>query len=274
MKIMLVSAIAIGAALTSTGAMAQSSDYAGAYVGVVGGVTLLDDDETGAVEFDRGANGSYGENVTTGAGANAFSPGFCGGTANSNAASGGCSDDDNDYEFGVRAGVDFPLGTNFIGGVVLEGMMSNVSDSATAFSTTPANYTFTREIDYTAAARARLGFTPGFGLVYVTGGLGAAKMDNSFSSSNTANSFTQNNASDWSFGYQAGGGVEFGLGPSLRLGAEYLYNDFDNDDYYVSVGTGTAPATNPFVLAGGVNMRPVDSHVKYHSIRATLTFGF
>lgn len=262
------------ALLTSSPAMAQDSDLGGPYIGVFGGIAIPNDDNTGTVTFDRGSNGSYGETVTTGAGADAFSPGFCGGPALTNAAAGGCTDDDKELELGVRAGYDWRIGGSFIAGVLIEGTLSQFSDSTTAFSTTPANYTFTREIDYTAALRARLGYATGLGLFYATGGVAAAKMDNSFTTSNTANSFTQNNPDDWATGYQLGGGAEFGISSGLRLGVEYLYNDFKNDDYSVSVGTGTAPPTNPFVLAGGVDMKPLDENVKFHSLRATLSWGF
>jgi outer membrane immunogenic protein len=147
----------------------------------------------------------------------------------------------------VRVGYDWRVGSNVIVGALIEVAKTGVSDSTTAFSTTPASYTFTRESEYVAALRGRIGFAPGpRGLVYLTGGVAASKMDNSFTSTNTANSFTPNNADEWAMGYQAGGGLQFSVTPAIWLGLEYLYNEFTDDEYSVTVGTGAAGATNPF----------------------------
>jgi hypothetical protein len=61
----------------------------------------------------------------------------------------------------------------------------------------------------------------------------------------------------------------------ISVGAEYLYNRYDDDKYFVAVGPGTAPATNPFLLnGGGMNMRPSRTNFDFHTVRATVNFHF
>ena len=69
-------------------------------------------------------------------------------------------------------------------------------------------------------------------------------------------------------------GIAVSVTDNISLGLEYLYNRYRDNKYYVAVGTGTAPATNPFVLAGGVNMRPSDTRYDFHSLRASVSLQF
>lgn len=267
------------AIVSSTSAFAQDGEgpfFDGFYVG---GTISLDspDADDGTVEFDTDRDGTFGDTVRTTAAANAFSPGFCDGAAIDRSAAGGCTRDDDDLGYGVRLGYDQRIGSSFVGGILVEGNMSDMRDSTTAFSTTPANYVFTRELDYAVSARGRLGFSPGEGrgLFYVTGGVSYAKLDQSFSSSNTANSFTIVDDGDMVWGGQVGGGAELMLNNNISIGLEYLYNSYDAGDSYVEVGAGTAPATNPFLLvSGGTNMRPANNNFDFHSFKATVGFHF
>ena len=62
---------------------------------------------------------------------------------------------------------------------------------------------------------------------------------------------------------------------NISLGAEYLYNHYNDDKYHVAIGTGTAAATNPFLLNnGGTNIRPSRTDFDFHTIRATVNFHF
>ena len=253
-----------------------SGDFDGVYIGGSVGLATRSGDGSNRVVFDTSRDAGTDNTVTTSTGANAFSPGFCNGSslANSNVTS-SCANDDDDLEYAVRLGYDKRFG-NVVAGVLIEGSKTDATDSTTAFSTTPAGYSFTRGIDYAVSARARLGITPGGGrgLMYVTGGGSYAKLDHTFTTTNTANSFTPNNADDMVWGWQAGGGAEVKLGGNLKLGIEYLYHQYDDDKYFVQIGTGTAGATNAFVLAGGVAARPSDTSYNFHTFRATLGFEF
>ncbi|RYD60318.1 MAG: hypothetical protein EOP58_16560 [Sphingomonadales bacterium] len=231
------------------------------------------DDET--IRFDRDLNGSYGDTVVTAAAANAFSPGFCGGAASTNAPAGGCVKDKDGVAFSGRAGFDKQW-DSFVVGVVGEIGKPRIRDSVSAYSTTPASYTMTRKVDFDAGLRLRAGFAAGNStLIYATGGLAYAKIDHSFATTNTANSFTGRGKDD-SWGVGVGGGVEHKLGSNISLGVEYLYTSVKDDDYVVRAGPGTAPATNPFLLAGagGTDFRRSEERLKYSTVRATVAYRF
>lgn len=277
LKISAASAIAI--AMLATPAFAQTvkedTDFDGPYIGGHFGYSAQSSPRNESVNFDTNGDGTYTDTVNTTTGANAFSTGFCRGSARTSVAADGCRQDQNGIEYGVRIGADKRYG-NFVVGALVEGSRSEAKDSVTAFSTTPANYVFTRELDYAVSARARAGYTPGGGILfYGTGGASYGRIDNSFRSSNGANAFTPRNGKDWSWGWQAGGGVEAKIAPNMSIGLEYLYNTYTNDDYVVNVSRGSAPATNPFLLAGGqTDMRRSDPNFEFHSIRVTTALRF
>lgn len=265
---------AMSLALACAPAHAQDSDeeFSGFYVGGSVGFGIQNNDVNETILFDRGSNGSFGETITTSGGADAFSPGFCNGAATSNANT-ACANDKDDIEYHLRIGADKQYG-KFVIGFVGEFGKSEVRDSVTAFSTTPAFYTMTGEVDWNAALRARAGYTVGpKTLFYGTFGGAYAKLDHSFTSSNTANSFAVI-GDDYSWGWQAGGGIEQKIGSNFSIGVEYLYNRFQDNESRVRVGTGTAGATNPFVLAGGADFARSPSRFDYHSLRATAAFRF
>lgn len=272
-------ALLLGAAslsLFATPAIAQSEDehWEGGYIGGSIGLAAQNNDRNEGVVFDTNLDGNFDNNVNTVTGANAFSTGFCGGAANGRMPIEGCRGDKDGLEYNVRAGYDVQNG-NIVYGFVLEGGKNESVDSVTAFSTTPANYVFTRDIDYSLQARARVGYAARGALFYATGGAAYAKIDNSFTSTNTANSFTTNGSTK-SWGYSYGGGTEVKVAKNLSIGVEYLYTNYVDDDYVVRVGPGTAPITNPFRItnANGTDMRRGDSDFDMHNIRFTTTFRF
>jgi outer membrane immunogenic protein len=176
----------------------------------------------------------------------------------------------------VRIGVDKQLGDSpFVFGALIEGARPGAQEFTTAFSSTPASYTFGREMDWAVTARARAGFAPGEGraLFCGTGGAGYARIKHSFQTSNGVNSFTPRNDRDWQLGWQAGGGAQVMLTRNLGLGIEYLYSSFKDDDYVVAVGPGTAPATNPFLLdnAAGTDFRQSNDRFNFHTLCGTVS---
>jgi outer membrane immunogenic protein len=267
----------LAASTVAVSAFAQdrdpSQDFDGPYISIGGGGTLQGNDRGETVVFDTNRDGTYGDQVTTVGGANAFSTGFCNGAATSSANI-GCRNDKDGPEYFGRLGFDKRMG-NFVLGAVIEGGRSVARDSVTAFSTTPASYTFSREADYQANARLRAGYTPGGGaLFYVTGGGAYARLDNRFSTSNGANSFADNGKTN-GWGYTAGGGAEVLVTNNIAVGLEYLYTDIKDNDFVVNVGPGSAPATNPFLLnGGGTDMKRSSDNFRTHSVRGTLSFRF
>jgi outer membrane immunogenic protein len=251
----------------------REDHFDGPYVSIFGARTSQANDGDETLVFDTNRDGEFGENVVTTTGANAFAPGFCGGAA-TGTANADCGGDRDGWEYGARLGFDRRMG-NIVIGALVEGSRSEARDGVSGFSTTPASYTFTREADYTIGARLRAGYTPNGGILfYATGGGAYARMDNRFSTNNTANSFADNGKTN-AWGWSAGGGAEAMLTDNVSLGLEYLFTDLDDDDYRVDVGAGTAPATNPFLLnGGGTTIGRGDSHFRNHSFRASLNFRF
>lgn len=266
------------AALFAYPAVAQdrADHFDGMYVGGTIGATVQSSDPGDRLVFDTNRDGTFNENVLTSTGADAFSPGFCNGSTTSSTRAAGCVNDEDALEYSLRIGVDGRVGRSIVGGLVLEGTKYAATDSTSAFSTTPASYSIARGLDYSIAARGRIGFTPNGGaLFYVTSGLTYAKFEHDFFTTNTANAFTELNDGDWDLGGQVGGGAEVMLTDNLSLGLEYLYTKLDDDKYAVEVTQGTAAATNPFLLnGGGTFLRSSDQVFDYHSLKASLSFQF
>ncbi len=252
--------------------------WTGPYVGVFGGFTQQNGQGDERLRFDRNLDGNYGDTVTlaTPAGADAFSPGYCGGGANSNAAAGGCDKDAPGTQGGVRAGYDYQMGS-FVVGVVGDFSAGNQEDSVTGFSTTPAAYVFTRTLNNLAAVRARVGYAYGPALIYATGGAATAEVENRFFTTNGANTFTARVDDDRADGYQLGGGVEYALTSNLSITGEYLYSSLDAGDHVIRVTQGSAPATNPFVLAPnttGTDIIRSNSKFGLHAFNIGMSYRF
>ena len=264
--------LAVAAAPAHAQDAPSDEEFSGFYVGGSVGYTVQNNDVGERILFDAGQDGSFGDTISTSVGADAFSPGFCNGAATGNANI-ACANDKDDIEYYARLGFDKQMGRVVLGAVAEFGK-SEVSDSVTAFSTTPAYYTMTRELDWNAALRLRGGYAVGpKTLVYATGGGAYAKIDHKFATSNAANSFDIT-GDDNAWGWQAGGGIEQKIGNNFSLGVEYLYSRYNDDDSGVAVGTGTAGATNPFVLAGGADFARSQNRFDFHSLRATAAFRF
>lgn len=271
---------ATGLALaTGAPAFAQASgDWTGFSVGIVGGALQTKDSEDERLFFDRNLDGTFSESVTTVAGADAFSPGFCDGAANGVAAAQGCDDDADGAEAALRAGYDWQWGS-FVVGAVAEISAGSAEDSVTGFSTTPASYTFERNLQGVAAARLRLGYAWDQALFYGTGGYAKGRIDSQFVTSNATNDFTTTSEREQDAdGWQAGGGIEYRLAPNLSVIGEYLYTALEADDpFVVRVSRGSAPATNPFILppnVTGTDMIRSNENFRTHAVRIGMAYRF
>jgi outer membrane immunogenic protein len=271
-NLLITAATAALAAAAASPALAQTegAQFDGPYVSASIGYSVQKNDIQERIFFDRNGDGQFGDTITTSAGANAFSPGFCNGAVGQNR----CPNDDDAVDYHVRVGFDRPIG-NFVVGALAEFGKSEVRDAVSAFSTTPAYYTMEREIDWEGSLRARAGYAAGGRtLFYVTGGPSYAKIDNSFRTSNTANAFSDNGETE-SWGITGGGGVETLIGRNLSFGLEYIHHYYWEDDYRVRAERGSAPATNPFVLgSSGTDFRRSNKDFVWHSLRATVGFRF
>ena len=265
------------ASLALVAAPSFAQDWSGPYFGGYAGYQTQSQDEDERILFDTNLDGTYGDTVRTTAAADAFSPGFCDGRANGNNAGAGCSDDeDGAGEAGLRAGYDWQSGS-FVFGVVGEYGVAGVTDAVTGFSTTPASYTFEREINSMGAVRARVGYAMGSYLPYVTAGYAMAQVENTYRTSNLANAFSPTRSTTDADGFQVGGGIEKRLTDSVSVGLEYIYSDLDaNDSLVVRTSQGTAPATNPFLLVNSAGTDQIRSSDKFevHSFRVTAAVRF
>jgi len=246
------SLIAVAVAMTASAPAfaqdGQSEYFDGFYIGGTISADQPEDSNTDGIVFDTNGDGVFNDTVRSTTGADAFSPGFCNGAAVGATAGQGCVDDEADFGYSARIGYDQRLnGGPIVVGLLVEGARSEATEFSNGFSTTPASYTVVRQMDWSVNARGRVGYSPGDGrgLFYVTGGVGYAKIDHGFVTTNGANAFTQQNDDDWQFGAQVGGGAELMLTRNIGIGLEYLYSDYNDDDYSVLVTQGTAPATLP-----------------------------
>ncbi|MEG3088109.1 outer membrane protein [Sphingomonas sp. PB4P5] len=265
---------------TPASAQTEAAPFDGFYVGGSLGYDFQPKGGNDTIQFDRNLDGTFGDTVTlttpqANGNTNAFQPGFCRGQANGVNASNGCRDNKDGTGYAARIGFDKQFGA-IVFGAVGEFGKSEIRDSVTAFSTTPAYYTMTREVDYDASARLRLGFAANKTLFYGTGGVAYAKVDHSFETSNTANAFSDSGKSD-AWGYVVGGGVEQKVGQNFSVGLEYQYKTLKDDDYTVRAGSSaTTPAANPFIQgnASGTDFQRSDDRLKSHSVRAVAAFRF
>lgn len=270
-----------GGLLAATPAFAQDDsrgEFEGLYIGASGGYDVQGSDDGSQIVFDRNLDGTFGDNVATAAGANAFSPGFCDGRYQGNApgVGGSCENDRNRGSYYGRVGFDVQYG-NIVVGAVGEFGKTEISDAVSAFSTTPAAYQFVRKINYEGSARLRAGYAFDRTLFYATGGAGYAEIENSFRTTNITNTFSERNRKNREFGYVVGGGIEQKIAKNISIGVEYSFHDYDANDYRVRATIGTSPATNPFVLAPnttGTDFRRNDDHFRWSSLRATAQFRF
>ena len=224
---------------------APDEGFNGVYVSAAVGADVQPNDNGASILFDRNLDGRFDNTVLTGTGANAFAPsaaqpgaGFCNGNARGvNREAGGCRNDKDGVGYYGRVGFDQQRGSIVIG-VLGEFGTSNISDSTTGFSVTPAAYVFTRKLDWEGAVRARVGYTPNnTTLFYGTFGPSYAKIDNSYRQTQTTNPFATRGKSR-ELGITGGGGVEQRIG-KFSIGLEYMYHQYNDDDYRVRL-TGAA----------------------------------
>lgn len=263
-----VLAVALAVALPSA---AQS--WTGGYIAGHIGFSKVMEGSDNVLVFDRDLDGDFDDTITTAAGVNAFTPGFCVGAAVNSLPAGGCTVDDSGLDAGGRVGYDWQRG-RLVVGMVGEVAFVDHTDSVAAFSTTPAFYTLTRELEWLGGVRARAGFGGERALLYGTGGLAWAGLDHSFATSNTANTFVETEE-DMAWGYQLGGGLEFKFGGKWSAGAEYLWTSLADEDRYTVRAQGPAAATNPFLLgnASGADLRRAD-RFDFGSVRFIMGYRF
>lgn len=274
----LLAALMLAAATAAPAALAQPADWSGLYVGGHLGHSFKADDEI--VVFDTDRDGVFDDTVRTSSGADAFAPGFCSGGATGPTIASGCRESKGDINYSVRVGYDLQLFGNWVIGVMAEETAANIGDDVSAFSSTPqASYTFTRDLRTLTSARLRAGWATSDALLYGMAGWAWGDIDQSFTTTNTVNTFQQSMDSEIN-GYQIGVGYEHRLGDlwligsGWTIGLEYLWTSLDEGEHPVAVGPGTAPATNPFILVNpaGTDMRRTKDIFEFSTIGLSLNW--
>ncbi len=158
-------------------------------------------------------------------------------------------------------GPEFDLSVSTVGSK--NNLPSNFSITDQTFS---GNFvTSAASLKWLSTIRGRVGVAAGDWLFFGTGGLAAAGLDlesnSPFFSTAIANSKVV-------FGYAAGGGLEYALGPNARLRMEYLYYGFPEKTANFqesSSFTCTAcvpPSTSTFMTASSVSAKPSTNVVR------------
>ena len=269
----------IAGVMLATPAFAQDTSedeaFSGVYIGGTVGFDSQPNDPRERILFDKTLDGNFDSTILNSAGQNAFGPGFCNGQARGTAPV-GCRNDRDGVGYAARVGWDKQMGHGLVG-VVADFGKSEIRDSVSAFSTTPANYVMNRKIGWEGSIRGRAGYVAGQStLFYGTFGVGYARVKNEFTTTNTVNTFSDNgDRNNW--GILAGGGVEQKIGRHFSIGLEYMYHDYKDSGYRVRV---SGPPGTPFTDAAtggsvlGTDLRRSPSNFRWHSMRATAAYRF
>lgn len=149
---------------------------------------------------------------------------------------------------GVQAGYNVQFGA-FVAGVEADISWTDADDETTysavdkfLFPGALTHSSFRTEIEWFGTLRARIGMPIERALIYVTGGLAAAEIKNTFDVNipGIYNNSWAKRDTDW--GWTIGGGVEYALTHSISVKGEYLYYD---------LGDRTIHATDGIAFPGG-----------------------
>ena len=129
----------------------------------------------------------------------------------------------------------------------------------------PLNNTFRSRMEYFGTFRGRIGYAWDRTMIYATGGLAYAEVENSASFFNAANQLQfDGGRRRMETGYTVGGGIEHAFSPNWSVKAEYLYYDLGSNVVNVAAVPGGGGV-------GGYNSRfENDGHI----VRAGLNYKF
>jgi len=240
--------------------VAPAATWTGLYIGVQGGGAF----NTGDPD-DLGLQTNGFDGPILGGGVDAFGDNFS-------------SSSDSSFMGGAHIGYDYQI-DNVVLGAVLDINALDVSQTASAFSNTPAFYTAERSLDYLATARLRAGYTvtPN-ALAYVTGGLAYGKVDYDFSTNSPAvtgvNPAAIEREDEDEFGFTVGGGMEVMVTDNISFGAEYLYTNLGGGDSYTRISGGPFDGSGTAVVPGNSTDFESKGDFDFHTVTAKLSYRF
>lgn len=267
--------MAILLALAATPAAAE--EFRGFYFGLHGGESTQSNDGGEGLRFDTDLDGDFDDPVNTPTNPNLFSGGFCGGAPNGPYRAAGCRNniDDHAGDTGARLGYDWQT-LDLVYGLVAEYASGGATDNTSGFTSTLDTYTMNRELGSVGSLRGRVGFTFGDGttVVYGTAGWAWASVENTFTTTNTVNTFVGSGDSD-ADGLQVGVGIETYVWKNFTVGLEYIATDLEDDGFTVRA-QGPAPAGNPFLVDNplGTDITRSSKDIELSSTRMTFNARF
>ncbi len=151
---------------------------------------------------------------------------------------------------GVQAGYNWQTSPNFVFGLEADIQYVDARRRLNAFGTSGLANNFRSNMDYLGTFRGRVGYTWGATMLYGTGGLAYAGVNNSASFFNGAGAlafFGEDRTTKT--GYTVGGGIEHMFTPNWSVKGEYLYYDLGRSNVAVNLvapgrGVGTGYNTN------------------------------
>lgn len=171
---------------------------------------------------------------------------------------------DDGFAGGVHIGYDAQFGSVVIGAIA-DVSYTDFSETR-SFTTLLGNTTsITRDIDMLATARVRAGLALDPVLIYGTGGLAYADVEQNYNPAIVAGLTPRSSADEDKFGYAVGGGAEFRATDNISFGAEYLYTNLGSDDSHAEL-----------VDAGGIVRATghLDDDVDFHTVWAKVSYRF
>ena len=220
-------------------APAMAQDFSGGYGGIDAGGAWGDSDAVTSV-----AAGTY----------------FAGSSVTQINADGIRNYSPNGWTGGAQIGYNWQNGSTVFGFEADVGALdlSEGSSTTTNYSCCAGtSYTLTQAVDtdWMATLRARVGVANGAALFYATGGLAVTELKYgvNFTDTFAAASLTGGDRSQTKYGWTAGVGAEWAMGPG-RLKLEYLYADFGNVNSTSTVVSGglNAPGVHTASLTANI----------------------
>jgi outer membrane immunogenic protein len=158
--------------------------------------------------------------------------------------------DSDGFMFGGQVGGNMQFGL-FVAGIEADISYTDISDR---FTTTPfltgggalRSATYRTDMDFFGTVRGRLGVAFDRVMIYATGGLAYAGLDNRVNVTQNvgATAFAGRSDDEVELGYTIGGGIEYAITNNLTIKGEYLYYDFDERTVQVRGTAGGATAAD------------------------------
>ncbi|QND68088.1 porin family protein [Mesorhizobium loti] len=130
---------------------------------------------------------------------------------------------------GVYAGYNYQMSNNIVIGAELDVVYANVDGSGQIFAAPGLPFPGgigTEELNWSGAARLRLGYAVDRFLPYIAGGVAFGDID--ISTNTVAPSF-----GDTFTGWTIGAGLDYAMTDNLLLRAEYRYTDFGTESFTI-----------------------------------------